>query len=136
MTNRSQQDAWIDLLERDLGQTAVLRLLANCGGQKRTIPKRPDGSALAREVGVEIAAWLAGRFAGTNLDIPSPRGRELQDRASRLRAAILEAGLTGPRRSANDIAAEFGVTTVWVHSLRSRMRAEQDQLHFPFDAQD
>jgi hypothetical protein len=131
MTREKAQDAWIDLLERDLGQPAVLRLLANCGGQKRAVPKRAEGSALARELGPEVAEWLALRFGGTSLDIPSPRGREQQSQASRLRAAILDAGLTEPRRSANDIASEFGVSAVWVHTLRSRMRAEFAQLSLP-----
>lgn len=117
-------DAWIDELERDLGRAAVLRLLANAGGQRRDIPKRPSGSRLAAELGLEVAEWLAARFGGTALDMPSPRGRETQERASLLRAAILEAGLTDPTRSANDIAVQFGVTAAWVHKLRSRMLAE------------
>lgn len=117
-------DAWIDELERDLGQAAAMRLLVNAGGQRRDIPKRADGSVLAREVGVDVVAWLADRFGGTKLDIPSMRGRERQDLSNRLRAAILEDGLTRPVRSANVIANEFGVTAAWVHKLRSRMRRE------------
>ncbi|UFS63823.1 hypothetical protein LO749_06430 [Paracoccus denitrificans] len=118
------RDGWIDELERDLGQRAVLRLLAEAGGQRRNIPKRAEGSRLAAEVGVDIVSWLSRRFADTTLDIPSPRGREQQDRANRLRAAILDAGLTEPKRSANVIAAEFGVSAAYVHKLRTRMRKE------------
>lgn len=117
-------DAWIDDLEGDLGVAAVLRLLANAGGQRRNIPARAEGSKLAEEVGEEVVAWLSSRFAGTAVDIPSPRGREQQSRASQLRAAILEAGLTQPTRSANVIAAEFGVTAAWVHKVRTQLRAE------------
>lgn len=117
-------DRWIDDLEYDLGQAAVLRLLANAGGQRRNIPANAKGSALAREVGEEVVAWLSSRFANTSIDIPSRRGREQQDRANQLRAAVLEAGLTDPTRSANVIAAEFGVTTVWVARLRREMREE------------
>ncbi|MDQ1847687.1 hypothetical protein Q9299_05240 [Gemmobacter fulvus] len=135
MTAAGGQDAWIDLLESDLGQAAVLRLLVNAGGQKRAIPKRAAGSKLAGEVGLDTVEWLAARFAGTLLDIPSKRGRARQDNASLLRAAILEAGLIEPSRSANDIATEFGVTTVWVHTLRARIRAEHgthsEQLQLP-----
>lgn len=134
MTHRADtpRDGWIDELERDLGQQAVLRLLANAGGQRRDIPKRADGSRLATEVGVEIVSWLSQRFAGTTLDIPSLRGREQQDRANQLRAAILDAGLTEPLRSANVIAAEFGVSAKYVHNLRSKMRKEYGlEPYFP-----
>lgn len=118
------QDAWIDELERDLGQAAALRLLANAGGQRREVPKRAAGSVLAEEVGVEVVAWLASRFGGTKVDIPSMRGREQQDRANLLRAAIIEDGLINPRRSANNLAVEFGVTAAWVHKLRSQLRRD------------
>lgn len=130
------QDAWIDELEYELGQAAALHLLANAGGQCRAIPQKPDGSALAREVGLDVVSWLADRFGGTKLDIPTMRGRQQRDDGSRLRAAILESGLTDPQRSANSIAAEFGVTKVWVTRLRAQMRAEagiQPRLPFPED---
>lgn len=128
---------WIDELERDLGQAAVLRLLANAGGQRRNIPKRAEGSVLAREVGDEVVSWLAARFGNTSIDIPSRRGRDQQNRANQLRAAILEAGLTNPTRSANVIAKEFDVTAVWVSALRREMREEfglgRQAGLFPFD---
>ncbi len=114
-------DAWIDEFERDLGQTAVLSLLAAAGGQRRAVPKSPIGSRLAREIGEDAAAWMSNRFGGTEVDIPSLRGRQQQDGAAALRAAILEAGLTDPRRSANVLAAEHGVR---VRKLRTKMRAE------------
>lgn len=117
-------DRWIDELEFALGQAAALRLLANAGGQRRAIPKRAVGSRLELELGPEISAWLSARFGGTELDIPSLRGRQVQDRAAELRAAILEAGLTEPARSANVIAAQYGVTTMWVRKLRAQMRVE------------
>lgn len=129
--------AWIDELERDLGQPARLRLLANAGGQRRNIPTRRHApkSKLAGEVGVDVALWLADRFAQTAVDIPSARAAEVRDRASKLRAAILEAGLTDPARSANEIAVEFEVTAAWVHKLRTQMREEagigDNQLSLP-----
>lgn len=118
------RDAWIDELERDLGQSAALQLLAAAGGQRRTIPRHAKGSRLSAELSVEIVTWLAARFGGTDVDIPSLRGRQQQDGAAQLRAAILEAGLTEPRCSANVIAARFGVTAQWVHKLRTQMRRE------------
>ncbi|QFQ88250.1 hypothetical protein F8A10_12090 [Paracoccus kondratievae] len=124
------KDAWIDELERDLGRAAALRLLANAGGQRRDIPKRAEGSVLAAEVGTDVVTWLACRFAGTTLDIPSPWGRERQDRANALRAAILDAGLTDPRRSANVIATEFGVSAKHVHNLRAKMRKEYGMVPY------
>ncbi len=128
------RDAWIDELERDLGVCAVARLLANAGGQRRNVPKRAAGSKLAEEVGVDVVVWLSARFADTSVDIPSKLGRDRQDRAAALRAAILEAGLTDPVRSANDIAREHGVTAAWVHKLRTQMRDDYglgDQLALP-----
>lgn len=139
MTNHRPVDAWIDEMEAELGPGAVLRLLANAGGQRRNIPHRAQGAKLSAEVGADVVQWLATRFAGTALDIPSMRAREQQSRASELRAAILEAGLTHPTRSANVIAAEFGVTAAWVHKLRSQMRQEMDaegQLWLPFFGDD
>lgn len=127
-------DAWIDELERDLGVGAVTSLLANAGGQRRNIPAKAEGSRLAEEIGLATVRWLSARFAGTALDMPSQRGRDQHSRASELRAAILDAGLTDPKRSANDIARQFGVTAHWVHKLRTQMREEQglgDQPSLP-----
>lgn len=119
---------WIDELERDLGQAARLRLIVNAGGQRRSIPHPANAaeSRLATELGVDVATWLADRFAGMQLDFPTRRGRDAERRAALLRAAILEAGLTHPTRSANDIAVEHGVSSVWVLRLRNQMRAEAD----------
>lgn len=127
--------AWIDELERDLGQATRLKVIANAGGQRRDIP-RPENAAhssLAAEIGAEAVHWLAHRFAGTKVDFPSSRGNEAQRRASLLRAAILDAGLTDPCRSANDIAREFGVTSMWVRKLRADMRRDEacDQGQLP-----
>lgn len=118
--------AWIDELERDLGLRARLHVIANAGGQRRDIPRpeHAEASALACEIGVESVRWLAERFAGTKIDIPSARGNEVQRRASLLRAAVLEAGLTNPTRSANDLAREHGVTSMWVRKLRAEMRRD------------
>lgn len=126
--------AWIDELERDLGLSVRLKVIANAGGQRRDIPRRENarGSALAAEIGAAAVEWLAQRFSGTKIDIPSARGTEVQHRASLLRAAILEAGLTEPTRSANDLAREHGVTSMWVRKLRAELRREtgiaSDQL--------
>lgn len=127
---------WIDELERDLGLSARLVLILNAGGQRREIPGRLHAarSRLAFEVGPEIAGWLADRFGGTALDIPSPSAQQARDAASRLRAAVLEAGLTDPVRSANDLAREFGVTSMWVRKLRAQMRRDlhgEAQLMLP-----
>lgn len=117
---------WLDELERDLGAPARLRIIANAGGQRRDIPgpEAAATSALAAEIGVKAARWLAARFAGTQIDIPSRRGSENLHRANLLRAAIIEAGLTNPTRSANDLALEHGVTSVWVRTLRAEMRRD------------
>lgn len=125
---------WIDELERDLGPSAVLRLLANAGGQRREVPKRADGSKLASEAGADIAAWLSDRFGGMQIDVPSLNARKARDRANRLRAALIDDGLIEPRRSANVIATEWGVTAAYIHKLRSQLRRDLGiQPMLPFD---
>ncbi|MCL4065907.1 hypothetical protein M3484_04940 [Pseudomonas sp. GX19020] len=129
-------NAWIDELERDLGMPARLRVVANTSGQSREIPHPAYArkSALAAEIGAEAVVWLADRFAGLRIDFPSARGGEVQRRASLLRAAILDAGLTNPTRTANDVAREHGVTAMWVKKLRAQMRADMEadqQLWLP-----
>lgn len=118
--------AWIDELERDLGLAARLKVIANAGGQRRDVPRLENArtSNLASEIGIEAVEWLAQRFGGDKIDIPSARGREVERRASLLRAAILDAGLTNPTRSANDLAREHGVTSMWVRKLRAELRRE------------
>lgn len=122
----NSQAGLIDELERDLGLAARLRVLANTGGQRRYIPM-PDSvehSNLADELGEDICCWLAGRYGGETVIFPSRNGSQREDKASLLRAAVLDAGLTEPTRSANDIAAEFGVTQRWVKILRKELRKE------------
>lgn len=118
----------IDELERDLGLAARLRVLANAGGQRRYIPKAEhvETSKLAKELGVDVCFWLAGRWGGEEVHFPSQRGSDVEEKASRLRATVLDAGLTDPARSANDIAAEFGVTVRRVRQLRAELRGDLD----------
>ena len=116
----------MDELERDLGLGARLRVLANAGGQARFIPT-PDRAArskLVEEFGIETVIWLAGRAGGDVIAFPSATGAKRDKRAALLRAAVLDAGLTDPSRSANDIAAEFGVTARHVHLVRSELRQD------------
>lgn len=117
---------WLDELERDLGVAARLRVIANAGGQRRDIPhpQNAETSILASEIGADVVRWLAVRFAGNKIDIPSARGIEIQSRASLLRAAVLDAGLTKPTRSANDLAREHGVTSMRVRQLRTELRRD------------
>ena len=116
----------LDELERDLGAKARLDTLLNVGGQLRYVPTpgRVEGSVLAKELGLEIVLWLAGRYGGEDVTFPSRRGAEQENRAALLRAAVLEAGLTHPSRSANDIAAEFGVSLRRIHAIRAELRAD------------
>lgn len=123
----------LDELERDLGISARLRVLANAGGQRRYIPL-PDSveeSKLTSELGQDICCWLSGRYGGETMEFPSGRGNLIEDEAALLRAAVLDAGLTDPTRSANDIASEFGVTLRWVRALRAQLRAEQPDTNLP-----
>ena len=116
----------IDQLEADLGQASALRVLANVGGQRRTIPLPANAakSALAQEIGPMAARWIADRLGGETVAFPSRTGRDASERAAQLRADVLEAGLTHPSRSANDIAGAHGVTSRRVEQLRQELRAE------------
>ena len=115
----------IDQLEADLGLKAALSVLANCGGQRRSVPlpKNAARSALAREVGPDVAHWLAARYGGEDIEVPSRAGREADERAAQLMADVLDAGLTHPGKSANDLASKHGVSVRHVHRLRAELRA-------------
>lgn len=117
----------IDLLEADLGQAAALRVIANCGGQRRSVPlpRNAANSALATEIGVSAAIWISARFGGEKVEFPSRYGRLSETRAALLRADVLDAGLTNPVRSANDIAHEHGVTSRRVEQIRQELRNER-----------
>lgn len=123
----------IDALEAELGQAAALRILANIGGQRRNIPlpRNAATSALAREIGPRAAIWIAEHFGGEIVAFPSRYGREAESRAARLRADVIDAGLTEPRRSANDIAAAHGVTARRVEQIRQDLRDERARLRVP-----
>jgi len=126
----------IDELERDLGIAGRLRALANAGGQRRYVPMpdRVENSNLAAELGEDICCWLAGRFGGETVIFPSRKGYERDDDAALLRAAVLDAGLTEPSRSANDIAMEFGCTERWVRNLRAELREDTGPAELPLFA--
>lgn len=129
--------SWIDELERDLGQAAALRLIANAGGQRRHIPSPPriEGSRIEREVGTEIATWLAGRYGGDVVQVPSHHGRTSRERASRLRADVLDAGLINPTVSADILAMRYGVTVRRIEQVRQELRSEGAHRPLPlFDA--
>ena len=121
----------IHQLEADLGQAAALRVLANVGGQRRRVASREhaDQSALAKELGPQVTRWLAERHGHELVEFPSRNGRDAENRAARLRAAVLEAGLTDATRSANDIAAEHGVSARRVEQLRQELRGERTGPH-------
>lgn len=123
----------IDALEAALGQGAALRVLANVGGQRRNIPlpRNAAASALAQEIGPKAAIWIADRFGGEIVVFPSRGGREAEARAARLRADVIEAGLTEPLRSANDIAAAHGVTARRVEQIRQDLRREGSRRPAP-----
>ncbi|MDO5648845.1 hypothetical protein [Paracoccus sp. (in: a-proteobacteria)] len=120
-------DRWIDELEYDLGVAARLRLIANAGGQRRYIPQMSmaGNSKLAGEVGPDVARWLADRFSGTEVDIPSKRGMEAGEAKAALMADLLDAGLVNSSRTANDLALAHGVTVRWVHKVKAELLAER-----------
>ena len=130
------QAGFMDELERDLGLSARLRILANAGGQRRYVPMpdRVEKSVLARELGHDMCCWLAGRYGGETVTFPSRHGSEKDEQASLLRAAVLDAGLTEPKRSSNDIAAEFGVSERRVRAIRAELRQDMPPKVLPLFA--
>lgn len=116
----------IDELEADLGQAAALRVIANCGGQCRNIPlaKNAARSVLAEEIGTTAACWIAGRFGGEIVQFPSIGGHQRNEEARRRLSAVIDAGLTDPSRSANDLAFDLGVSSRHVKRLRAQARAD------------
>lgn len=120
--------SFLDDLEADLGQREALKVLAAVGGQRRSIPlpRNVSGSALCREIGIEAALWIAGRFGGTDLAFPNGRSREQEARTARLAADILDAGLTNPTRSSNELAQAHGVTERHVRRVRAALVREAD----------
>ena len=129
----SAHSGFMDELERDLGLPARLRVIATAGGQRRHIPL-PDNaltSKLAGEIGADATFWLAGRFGGDILIFPSKGAGRREHQAALLRAAVLEAGLTDASRSANDIAAEFGVHERHVRAVRKELREDQPAPELP-----
>lgn len=120
-------------LEADLGLGARLTVIANAGGQQKYVPKIGSAkcSVLAREFGLEITFWLAARYGGTMITIPSRRGMEQEGHAAMLRAAVLDAGLTEPKRSASFLAKEFNVTERYIRFIRASLRDEQTLKPLP-----
>lgn len=116
----------IDELEADLGQAVALRVIANCGGQHRSVPlpKNAARSALADEIGVDAACWIAGRFGGEAVPFPSINARQRNDDARKRLSAVLDAGLTDPSRSANDLAFDLGISARHVKRLRAQLRGD------------
>lgn len=127
------QSRWIDELERDLGLSARLRLIANAGGQRRYVPTlaTAGNSKLAGEVGADVARWLAMHFERSEIDIPSQRGFDMAEAKAALAADILDAGLTNPTRTNNDLAAAHGVTTRWVQMVRAELIADLSPRPLP-----
>lgn len=114
----------IDDLEADLGLNVALRVLMNCGGQARKVPSPANAarSSLAREIGTDAAFWLAARFGGEEINFPSRHGRDRGSKAARLLADVIDAGLTEPTKSANDLARAHGVSARHIKRLRADLR--------------
>lgn len=119
-------EAFIDLLEARFGLSAKLRVIANVGGMRLTIPMPhyASRSRLADRIGPEIAVWLAENYGGEDLQFPSSRSLSARAQAALLAARVFEAGLTNPTVSANTIAREFGVTAQRVKQVRAELRQQ------------
>lgn len=117
----------LDTMEADLGAGTVDRVLDQFGGRRIGIPSptRASTSLIASHLGVDAATWLAARYGGEQVAFPSRQARIAAQRASLLRADVIEAGLIAPSRSANDIASAHGVTTRRVQQIRQQLRRER-----------
>lgn len=109
------------------GQQVAACLLAEFGGQRIYIPKKPAAnSPLSCAVGAGFAQKIAAHYGGDYIEVPS--ANPARARARRLARAVAESDA-----SANDLAREFQVTRRWVSKLRARRQADEDQPDF-FDA--
>lgn len=109
-----------------IGDELALDLLRLRGGTEITIPKRIEGSWLARTIGEDAANLLLIEFGPANLTLPMGEGRGARARRRRAKKMLAEGA------SARDVALACGIHTRTVHKYRAELR-DEDQLSFPFD---
>lgn len=110
-----------------IGLEATVRLLRWRGGCEIAVPVRPEGSALAREIGDDAARRMVAHFGPGKLLLPmaSVRG------AGARRAQALEMLERGASLAEVALACDLHTRTV------SRLRAQLDagcQPELPFDS--
>ena len=103
-------------VSQECGQEACDKMINAYGGMRISIPLYVRGKHL-EALGADVLKVLVRYFGGTELNIPSRGGVERAIRAYRLKNDIVSSS-----KSANALAAEYGVTASYVHKLRSKLR--------------
>lgn len=119
---------WPQLLQQvaDVaGEAAALKLVQELGGQKITVPLRPEASILAAKFGIETARVLVDHYGGNSAYIPN-----LGLRLAAMRKKFV---LTHPHMSANHLAASLGISSRQVEKIRALSRPDHRQPNL-FDA--
>lgn len=115
---------WLAAVYREIaeraGLDAALRLARARGGQRISVPSKPNGAPwLIEAMGAEGAKALCDLYGGAMLDLPAdPVGGEGQKaRVRRVKQAILDG------KSANEIAAAHDITRRAVFFTKAKMKA-------------
>jgi hypothetical protein len=102
-----------------VGYDQVERLLVEFGGQQIYIPSRPLArQQLWRRCGPELAHAMAQLFGRTTLKVPLGRG---------LRTRAKHQAICKDPRSANQVAADYGMHVDSVHRIRAGRPADPKQ---------
>lgn len=107
-------------VKEELGEIDALRLAAACGGQRRAIPDKAEGSALEKEVGADIARVLTDAFAQTTIYVPIGPGASAVARHRR-EVVARSVGLSG-----NQLAQTLECSVRRIEQIRSDLRGEPD----------
>jgi len=94
-----------------VGIEPVDKLLARYGGQRIYIPLGAERSEIAELCGHDLAAALAAAFGGRMLKVP--RGEHLSTRRKHQM-------IRDDKRTANEIAAAWGMHVDSIHRIRGR----------------
>jgi len=104
---------WLSGLAADLGEAAVSRFVARAAGMRLYVPgpAKVEGSVLHSLGGPAVAMWMAARYAGDYIDVPSGRAAA--------RDSLRQAVAAEPDAPVNELAHRYGVTARRVLQVRA-----------------
>ncbi len=105
----------------EFGLKVALELAAEMGGQKISVPLKPEKSILKERIGIDLLKFLCKRYGGEQIIIPLGPNKEESERKRFLEQLSLE-------HSNNEGAKIAGVHRVTISRARKRARWRQDRL--------